>query len=52
MNILSKLSILLVVLSTILMITNHQGVAQKVIQASFLLVTISLIIYIFDLRKK
>lgn len=51
MTVLFKLFSLSLFLSGIFLITNHQGAAQKVIQISFLLLVVSVLLYINYLRR-
>lgn len=51
MTLIFKLVLLPLFLSAIFLFTNHQGVAQKVMQIFFLLMTLSVFAYIFSLRR-
>ncbi len=51
MIVLFNLFSLLLFISGIFLITNHQGAAQKVIYVSFLLLVVCILLYINHLRR-
>lgn len=51
MKYLAKLALILFCLSAVLMVTNHQGAVQKVLQVVFWLMIFCTIFYIYNLKR-